>query len=77
MRIASAQAEAENKSRIAAQALDGVRGTLDEHRHALGRLAESQGVMHNHIDQSVHNQLVDQSTHQQIINTTPSTWPCS
>ena len=71
-RLANAQAEASKKAKIAEEALSGLRDTQMEDRDLLSKLAESQGVTHNHIDQSVVNntQNVHQDTnvHNQVMH---------
>ena len=72
-RLANAQAEAAKRARIAEQALSGLRDVQMEDRDRLSKLAESQGVTHNHIDQSVVNnntQNVTQDTnvHNQVMH---------
>lgn len=78
IRLANAQQEHANRTRIAEEALSGLRDTILEDRNRLGRLAESQGVVHNHIDQSTVNniqnnnttnqQIVDAHVHNQVMN---------
>ncbi len=71
-RLANAQAEAAKRARIAEQALSGLRDVQMEDRDRLSKLAESQGVVHNHIDQSTVNntQNVHQDTnvHNQVMH---------
>ena len=76
-RLSNAQLEQANRSRIAEEALLGVRDTLMEDRARLGRMAEGQGVTHNTIDQSVvnnvhnehhHSHVTDLALHNQVQN---------
>ena len=72
-RLANAQAEAAKKAKIAAEAVSGLRDNQMEHRDMLGKLAESQGVTHNTIDQSVVNNTTNniqqyQSIHNQVLH---------
>lgn len=72
-RLAAEQMAAANRSAMAEQALLGLRDVALEHRNAIGRLAESQGVVHQHFDQSststtVVHQNVDVEIHNQMMN---------
>ena len=68
VRLANAQAEAANRARIAEEALSGVRDVQEEDRARLSRLGQSQGVVHNHIDQSVVNNTQNVHLDTQIHN---------
>ena len=70
IRLSNAQQEAANRARIAEEALSGLRDTLLEDRARLGRIAEGQGVVHNHVDQSVVNNIHhDNTSTTQIVDT--------
>jgi hypothetical protein len=70
-RLAQAQAEAAKKAKIAAEAVSGLRDHQMEHRDMLGKLAESQGVVHQTIDQSsttntTNNNFSEQNVHNEV-----------
>ncbi len=69
-RLANLQAESEKKARMAETALNAFRDIQDEDRLRLARIAERQGVVNNHIDQSVVNNttVVDNTNqHNQVL----------
>jgi len=69
-RLANLQAEADKKARMAEQALSGLRDVQEEDRARLARIAETQGVVHNHIDSSTINNtthLDNQNQHNQVL----------
>ncbi len=72
VRIANAQAEAAKRAKIAEEALSGLRDVQMEDRDRMSKLAQSQGVTHNHIDQSVVNNTQnvhqDTNTHNQVMH---------
>ncbi len=72
-RLANAQAEASKKAKIAETALGDLRDVQMEDRDRLSKLAESQGIVHNHIDQSVVNNTnntihQDANIHNQVMH---------
>ncbi len=71
-RLANAQAEASKRAQIAETALSGLRDVQMEDRDRLSKLAASQGVVHNHIDQSVVNNTQnvhqDANVHNQVMH---------
>mgnify|MGYP000246708567 FL=1 len=72
VRLGLAQEKAVKTAKIAEEALSGLRDVQEEDRARLSKLAQSQGVVHNHIDQSVVNntQHVHQDTniHNQVMH---------
>jgi len=69
-RLANLQAEADKKARMAEQALSGLRDVQEEDRARLARIAETQEVVHNHIDSSTINStthLDNQNQHNQVL----------
>ena len=55
VRLGLAQEKAVKTAKIAEEALSGLRDTQMEDRDRIAKLAQSQGVVHSHIDQSVVN----------------------
>ncbi len=72
VRLANAQAEAAKRAKIAETALSDLRDVQEEDRARLSRLGQTQGVVHNHIDQSVVNNTqnvhMDTNIHNQVMH---------
>ena len=71
-RLAAAQSIAANRSRIAEEALQGVRDTMLEHRNFIGQLASQQGVQPPVIPETalttIHNHHYDTNLHNTVMN---------
>ena len=71
-RLAAAQSIAANRSRIAEEALQGVRDTMLEHRNFIGQLASQQGVQSPVIPETalttIHNHHYDTNLHSNVMN---------
>ena len=68
VRLGLAQEKAAKTTKIAEEALSGMRDVQEEDRARLSRLGQSQGVVHNHIDQSVVNNTQNVHLDTQIHN---------
>ena len=71
-RLAAAQNIAANRSRIAEEALQGVRDTMLEHRNFIGQLASQQGVQPPVVQETalttIHNHHYDTNLHNNVMN---------